>query len=284
MTVVFPEFLIRKKLLEFLEEDLSMGDITNVPDCIAKAAIISKDNGVIAGVEVAKIAFDIMNVEIVNSIEDGSEIRYGDVVMEVEGKAKNILMCERTVLNILMKMSGIATVTAKMVEKAKKVNPDVIIAATRKTMPGFRIFEKMAVSIGGGDTHRFSLGDCVLIKDNHIAVAGGLIEAIKFAKAASFTKKIEVEVKSVEDALTVAREGVDIIMFDNMSPNEIREAVKILEKEGLRERIILEASGGITPDNVEEYASTGVDVLSSGYITHSSKALDLSLRITEVKR
>jgi len=225
-----------------------------------------------------------MNVEIVNSIEDGSEIRYGDVVMEVEGKAKNILMCERTVLNILMKMSGIATVTAKMVEKAKKVNPDIIIAATRKTMPGFRIFEKMAVSIGGGDTHRFSLGDCVLIKDNHIAVAGGLIEAIKFAKAASFTKKIEVEVKSVEDALTVAREGVDIIMFDNMSPNEIREAVKILEKEGLRERIILEASGGITPDNVEEYASTGVDVLSSGYITHSSKALDLSLRITEVKR
>jgi nicotinate-nucleotide pyrophosphorylase (carboxylating) len=282
--MIFPKFLIRKKLVEFLEEDLSMGDVTNIPDCTAKAAIISKDNGIIAGVEVARIAFDIMNLNVINSIEDGSKIRYGDVVMEVEGKAKDILMCERTVLNILMRMSGIATTTARMVEIARKVNPDVVVAATRKTTPGFRIFEKMAVYIGGGDMHRFSLGDCVLIKNNHVAIAGSLVEAIKFARAASFTKKIEVEVRSVEEALTAAREGVDIIMFDNMSPSEIREAVKALEKEGLRERVILEASGGITPDNVEEYASTGVDVLSSGFLTHSSKVLDLSLKIVEVKR
>ncbi len=276
---MIPDFIIKKKILEYLEEDLYYGDVTHVEDRNVRAEIVSKDSGVIAGVRVAKIAFKSFGVRVLNSIRDGDSIKKGDIVMELEGNSKDILMLERTILNILMRMSGIATVTAEMVEKARSVNPKVRIAATRKTTPGFRIFEKMAVEIGGGDTHRFGLGDCVMIKDNHIAIAGDLVKAIRLAKRASFTKKIEVEVKRVEDALIAAREGVDVIMLDNFKPREIEEAIEILEKEGLRERVLIEASGGITPKNVKYYAKTGVDIISSGYITHSAKALDLSLDV-----
>ncbi len=276
---MIPDFIIKKRILEYLEEDLCYGDVTHVEDRNIRAEIVSKDSGVIAGVRVAKIAFRSFGVRVLNSIEDGDFVRKGDVVMELEGNSKDILMLERTILNILMRMSGIATVTAEMVEKARSVNPKVRIAATRKTTPGFRIFEKMAVEIGGGDTHRFGLGDCVMIKDNHIAIAGDLVKAIRLAKRASFTKKIEVEVKRVEDALIAAREGVDIIMLDNFKPREIEEVIELLEKERLREGVLIEASGGITPKNVKYYAKTGVDVISSGYITHSAKALDLSLDV-----
>ncbi len=276
---MIPDFIIKKKILEYLEEDLYYGDVTHVEDRNVRAEIVSKDSGVIAGVRVAKIAFKSFGVRVLNSIRDGDSIKKGDIVMELEGNSKDILMLERTILNILMRMSGIATVTAEMVERARSVNPKVRIAATRKTTPGFRIFEKMAVEIGGGDTHRFGLGDCVMIKDNHIAIAGDLVKAIRLAKRASFTKKIEVEVKRVEDALIAAREGVDVIMLDNFKPREIEEAIEILEKEGLRERVLIEASGGITPKNVKYYAKTGVDIISSGYITHSAKALDLSLDV-----
>ncbi len=276
---MIPDFIIKKKILEYLEEDLYYGDATYTEDKKVRAKIISKDSGVVAGIRVAKIAFESFGINVLNSVEDGDPIGRGDIIMEVEGSSRNILMLERTVLNILMRMSGIATVTAEMVEKARSVNPKVRIASTRKTTPGFRIFEKMAVEIGGGDTHRFGLGDCVLIKDNHIAVAGDLVKAIRLAKSASFTKKIEVEVRSVEEALIAVKEGVDIIMLDNLKPREIKDVVETLEREGLRERILVEASGGITPKNVKKYAKTGVDVISSGYITHSAKALDLSLTV-----
>lgn len=276
---MIPDFIIKKKILEYLEEDLYYGDATYVESKNVRAKIISKDNGVIAGVRVAKIAFESFGINILNSIKDGNKVKKGDIVMEIKGNSKDILMLERTVLNILMRMSGIATATAEMVEKARSVNPNVRIAATRKTTPGFRIFEKMAVEIGGGDPHRFGLGDCVLVKDNHIAVAGDLVKAIRLAKSASFTKKIEVEVRSAEEALIAAREGVDIIMLDNFKPKEIEEVIELLEREGLRKTVLLEASGGITPENVKEYAKTGVDIISSGYITHSAKVLDLSLNV-----
>jgi len=276
---MIPDFIIKKKILEYLEEDLYYGDVTYVESKNVRAKIISKDNGVIAGVRVAKIAFESFGIKVLNSIKDGNKVKKGDIVMEIKGNSKDILMLERTVLNILMRMSGIATATAEMVEKARSVNPKVRIAATRKTTPGFRIFEKMAVEIGGGDPHRFGLGDCVMVKDNHIAVAGDLIKAIRLAKSVSFTKKIEVEVRSAEEALIAAREGVDIIMLDNFKPGEIKEVIELLEKEGLRERILIEASGGITPKNIKDYAKTGVDIISSGYITHSAKALDLSLTV-----
>ncbi len=276
---MIPDFMIRRKLEEYLEEDLFYGDATRVENRIVKAVIVSKDTGILAGVRVAGIAFEMLGVDVLNSLSDGEGIREGDVVMEVEGAATSILMLERTVLNVIARMSGIATATAEMVEKARSANPKVRIAATRKTTPGFRVFEKMAVEIGGGDPHRLGLGDCVLVKDNHAAVAGSLVRAIRIAKAASFTKKIGVEVRSIEEALVAAREGVDIVMLDNFCVEDVRRTVKLLEAEGLRSAVILEASGGITPENVAEYAEAGVDVISSGYITHSARALDFSLRV-----
>ncbi len=277
---MIPDFIIKKKVLEYLEEDLYYGDITFVEEKRVRAKIVSKDTGVIAGVRVAKIAFESFGVNVFESIRDGTRIKNGDTIMEIEGNSRDIIMLERTILNILMRMSGIATVTSEMVEKARSVNPRVRIAATRKTTPGFRIFEKMAVEIGGGDPHRFGLGDCVIIKDNHIAVAGDLVKAIRLAKLVSFTKKIEVEVKSIDEALIAAREGVDIIMLDNFKPREVEETINLLERENLRDKVLVEVSGGITPKNVKEYAKTGVDIISSGYITHSAKALDLSLIVS----
>ena len=277
---MIPDFIIKKKVLEYLEEDLYYGDITFVEEKRVRAKIVSKDTGVIAGVRVAKIAFESFGVNVFESIRDGTRIKNGDTIMEIEGNSRDIIMLERTILNILMRMSGIATVTSEMVEKARSVNPRVRIAATRKTTPGFRIFEKMAVEIGGGDPHRFGLGDCVIIKDNHIAVAGDLVKAIRLAKLVSFTKKIEVEVKSIDEALIAAREGVDVIMLDNFKPREVEETINLLERENLRDKVLVEVSGGITPKNVKEYAKTGVDIISSGYITHSARALDLSLIVS----
>ncbi len=276
---MIPDFMIRRRLAEYLEEDLFYGDITRVEDRTVKAVIVSKDTGTLAGARVAEIAFDMFGVDVLNSLPDGERIRRGDTVMEIEGSSADVLMLERTVLNIIARMSGIATATAEMVERARSVNPEVKIAATRKTTPGFRMFEKMAVAIGGGDPHRFGLGDCVLVKDNHVAVAGNLVKAIRIARMASFTKKIEVEVRSVKEALMAAREGADIVMLDNFSVEDVRRAIKLLEGEGLRDNVIVEASGGITPENVAEYAETGVDVISSGYITHSARSLDFSLRV-----
>jgi nicotinate-nucleotide pyrophosphorylase (carboxylating) len=262
-------------------EDLATGDVTSafIPDVEVKAEIITKQRGIVAGVEIAQIVFEIMNLH-VSPIADGSFVEEKQRVMGIEGKARSILMAERTALNILMKMSGIATVTKRMLEKARKWNSSIKIAATRKTTPGFRLFEKLAVAIGGGDVHRYCLGDAILIKNNHIKVAGSVKKAIRLAKSASFIKKVEVEVRNIDEAIEAAKEGVDVIMFDNMKPDEITIAIKKLEKLGLRDKIILEASGDIKPENVEEFAKTGVDVLSSGYIIHSAKPLDMSLSIT----
>ncbi len=272
---MIPEFIIRKKILEYLEEDLFYGDITHCFNKVVYGVIISKDNGILAGADVARIAFETFNIEVIRSMKDGERIKPGDVIMEIKGKSKDILALERTVLNLMMRMSGIATATAEMVKKARVVNPKIIIAATRKTTPGFRIFEKMAVEIGGGDPHRLGLGDCVMVKDNHIAIAGDITKAIREAMKASFTKKVEVEVKNLEEAIIAAKEGVDIIMLDNFKPDEVEKVVKALRDFN----VIIEVSGGITPENVQEYAKTGVDIISSGYITHSSRALDMSLRV-----
>ncbi len=272
----FPRFLIEERLKEFLKEDAAFGDATPAPNVDVVAEIVCKSRGVLAGVEVVEILFEILGVEVVKALRDGQEIECGDVVIVLKGKASDVLLGERTALNIFARMSGIATVTRRMVESVKDLN--VRIAATRKTTPGFRIFEKMAVAIGGGDTHRYCLGDAVLVKDNHIAVMG-LEESIKAARNISFMKKVEVEVSSVEDAVKAVKCGADVIMFDNMTPEDVEKAVKMLEEMGLRDKVTLEVSGGITPENVCRFASTGVDVISSGYITHSAKPLDFSLRI-----
>ncbi len=200
--------------------------------------------------------------------------------MEMEGDARTILSIERTVLNILMRMSGISTITRELVDIVGNVDNRVIVAGTRKTTPGLQFFEKEAIRLGGGDTHRFRLDDSVLIKDNHIAIVGSVKKAVEKAKKyVSFTKKIEIEVESIDDALEAAISGADIVMLDNMNPSEVKNVVNALINKNLREKILIEVSGGINPDNIADYAETGVDVISTGYITHSARSLDMSLEI-----
>jgi len=265
-----------------INEDLGFNDITTdaliPPSKIAKAKIISKDSGIVAGIEIAKSIFKEYNLEITTFKEDGDEICLGDIILEINGRARDILSLERTVLNLIMRMSGIATITSKMVLKVKNRGLDVKIAGTRKTSPALHKFDKMAIAIGGGDTHRFRLDDMVLIKDNHIAVVGSVSKAIELAKKkCSFTKKIEIEVETTEDAIAASISGADIIMLDNMSPNEIKKTIAILNKENLRGNVLIDVSGGINHENILEYAESGIDIVSLGFITHSFNSLDLSL-------
>ena len=273
---------MEERLLEFLKEDLGFEDITTnalVPEkTTARARIICKGEGVIAGVQEACVIFRLLNIDFKPLVRDGDRVRKGQTVMELSGSARAILSAERTVLNIMMRMSGIATETSKLVEATKKVNPKIRIACTRKTTPGFRYFEKKAVALGGGDTHRFRLDDMILIKDNHLSIVGGVREAVKQARLkTSFSKKIEVEVENAEQALEAALAGADIIMFDNMPPEEAKKTLELLEERGLREKVLIELSGGITPENIKKYSALNVDIISMGYITHSARALDLSL-------
>ncbi|MCS4541991.1 MAG: carboxylating nicotinate-nucleotide diphosphorylase [Euryarchaeota archaeon] len=276
--------LTKEKIRDLLLEDLGFEDITTemlVPeDLEAEAKIITNEDGILAGVNEAKIVFEDLGVKIINVLKDGTRVKANTSIMELKGSAKAILQGERLALNLLMKMSGIATTTATLIEKAHKFNPKIKIAATRKTTPGFRYFEKKAVRIGGGDPHRYRLDDAVLIKSNHLTLAGGLEKAIALAKErASFTKKIEVEVNNPSDALKAAQLGVDIVMLDNFSTSQIKETIAELKKVGLRNRILLEASGQITPLNIEEFAKTGVDIVSMSYLTLAAEPLDMNLRI-----
>jgi nicotinate-nucleotide pyrophosphorylase (carboxylating) len=182
-------------------------------------------------------------------------------------------------------MSGIATTTRKTTEKLQKAGLKSKVASTRKTAPGLLYFDKKAVLLGGGDTHRLHLDDMILIKDNHIAVAGSIEKAIKETRrGASFSKKIEVEVETIDDAFVAAKAGADIIMLDNFSPKRIQKAIRLLKKEGFFEKVLIEASGGITQENIAAFASTGVDIVSLGEITESAKALDVNLEVTKVTR
>ena len=221
--------ILREKLMEFLKEDLGMGDITTeaiVPDDVkVQAQIIVKEDAVVAGLYESSILFEMIDARFQAKVKDGDEVPAGTGLAEISGKARDILSIERTVLNILRRMSGIATLTRKLVKMIREAGLDVRIAATRKTAPGLRLFDKKAVLIGGGDSHRFRLDDAFLIKDNHIRIAGSIKEAIGRARlAASFSKKIEVEAQTAEEALEAARLGADIIMLDNMTLEEAERA------------------------------------------------------------
>jgi nicotinate-nucleotide pyrophosphorylase (carboxylating) len=269
--------MLLTELERFIEEDLGDNDISCsiVPDCRTQGEVVSNDDGIIAGLGEATQVFEYFDVFATTDFSDGSVIKKNDVVFTLEGGARSLLRAERLALNFLGKMSGIATLTRKYVDRA----PVVRIACTRKTTPGFRKFEKKAVIAGGGDPHRFNLSDAVLIKDNHIAITG-LEKAVKTAKsAASFTQKIEVEVQDLETAVRAVELGVDIIMFDNMPVHEIEKTVEELVEKRFKKGIILEASGGITLENVRDYANTGLDIISVGALTHSSNWLDISMRI-----
>ena len=265
-----------------LREDEGFGDITSnslIPENkIFYAKLISKDDGILAGIEIIKEMFMEYGIKILSSKNDGDEISKGDVLLEVEGNARKILLLERTALNLLMRMSGVATVTNRIVTKVNAVNPKIRVAGTRKTAPALQKFDKLAIAIGGGDPHRFALDDMVLIKDNHIAVVGSVKEALELAKSnVSFSKKIEIEVESVEDAVIACENGADIVMFDNMSPEEAKITLDALEEKDLRKDVLIEISGGITEENILDYAPLDVDIISLGSITHQASSLNFSL-------
>ncbi|MBS7636982.1 carboxylating nicotinate-nucleotide diphosphorylase [Candidatus Bathyarchaeota archaeon] len=282
-----PEKILEEKLRRMLAEDIGQGDITStliVPEkCKAEAEVIAKENGVVAGIEEAGVLLESLGLKFEALVEDGEEIKPKQALMKIYGDARTILAVERTLLNIISRMSGIATTTRKLVKKVRRVGYKTIVACTRKTAPGLLYFDKKAVSVGGGDTHRLHLDDMVLIKDNHIKIAGSIEKAVKIAKEkASFSKKVEVEASNVKEALEAAKAGADIIMLDNFSPNQIKKAVEKLKKAGFLGKVLLEASGRITAENIVEYASTGVDIVSLGELTHSPKALDISLELVKL--
>ncbi len=279
---------LREKMMSFLEEDIGLGDITSdavVPSGTrARAQIIVKEPATVAGISETRTLFEAIGVKFADQVQDGTEVEAGTVIAEVEGDARAILAAERTALNVLMRMSGIATATRRIVKKVLESGFNTRVAATRKTALGLRYFDKKAVLVGGGDPHRSRLDDAVLIKDNHIAIAGGVGEAIKRARSAvSFSKKIEVEAKTVEQALEAARLGADIVMLDNMTTEDIERTIKALKQSKLRDNVLIEVSGGITEENILEYARLGPDVISLGSLTHSVKAVDISLEVVEVK-
>ncbi len=283
-----PRKILEEKLLKFLTEDLGQGDVTaavTVPLGLkAKAEVISKDEGTVAGIEEAVILSEAVGLKTEIEVSDGARIERGQVLLTVSGDARTILAVERTMLNMLSRMSGIATATRSLVDKLEKAHSKCRVAATRKTALGLLYFDKKAIALGGGETHRLHLDDMILIKDNHIALAGSLEEAIKSTKQkASFSKKIEVEVTKPTDAVIAAKWGAHIIMLDNFSPQQVKEAKALLKDAKLSDKVLLEASGGITPENVLDYASVGVDIASLGALTHSVKALDISLEIVHSK-
>ncbi|MFH1032256.1 MAG: carboxylating nicotinate-nucleotide diphosphorylase [Chloroflexota bacterium] len=265
-----------------LAEDLSEGDPTSeilIPPALeGKASILVKASGVLAGIEVARqvffrvdpsLKFDLL-------IKDGTKIKRGDIAATISGKVVSILKAERTAINFLQRLSGIASITARYVARARGIK--VSITDTRKTTPGLRLLEKYAVRMGGGKNHRFSLGDAILIKDNHLAalraLGMSLKEIVTKAKKNARGLTVEVEVTSAQEALDAADAGVDMIMLDNMTLDEMGRVVKLLQG-----RVSTEASGGITLPKVRTVAMTGVDIMSVGAFTHSPKALDISLEL-----
>ncbi len=282
-----PSRVIEEKLRLLLEEDVGQGDITTsllTPEkTVVEAKVVAKEGGVLAGMDEALVLCESLKLQARLLKHDGARVKPNTTILRIIGDARIILSMERTLLNMLSRMSGIATATNNLVRKVASLKTRV--ACTRKVAPGLGYFDKKAVALGGGDTHRLHLDDLVLIKDNHLKIAGDLSEAVRKARErASFSKKVEVEVSSTEAALQAAKNGADIIMLDNLSPKKAREAVLLLTREGLREKVILEASGRINHGNIVEYAKTGVDVLSVGEITHSPKALDMSLEVVKVTR
>lgn len=265
-----------------LAEDVGDGDHTSLSTIPqgrnGKAQLIIKDDGILAGVAVAEEIFKYIDPELIIKIliEDGTEVHYGDIAFYVAGNVHAILMAERLVLNLMQHMSGIATTTQQVVSLLADTNTKVL--DTRKTTPGIRYFEKMAVKIGGGINHRFGLYDMILIKDNHVDYAGGVGNALQAAKNYLHKKQlhipVEIEVRNLKELNEVIEHGgADRILLDNFEFDKLKEAVSIIKN-----RYITEASGGITKENVVEYAKCGVDYVSLGALTHSVKSLDMSLK------
>ena len=277
---VLPPLLVEEAARAALKEDLGRaGDITTIAtipeDATAKAVLVARKPGVLAGLPLAEAAFRILDatIEIAAEKKDGDRLTSGAVIARIGGPARSILSAERVALNFLSHLSGIATATAALADAV--AHTGALICDTRKTTPGLRAFEKYAVRCGGGVNHRFGLDDAMLIKDNHIAVAGGVAAAIRRARAfAGHLVKIEVEIDDLDQIEEALSAGPDVIMLDNMEPAKLRRAVAMIAG-----RAITEASGNVMLETVRAIAETGVDRISSGWITHSAPALDLALDI-----
>lgn len=270
--------MLDRIILNALEEDVGTGDITTestIPeDRVAHGLYKAKESGILCGIGVAKRVFELIDptIEFTALKKDGDPIEKGEIIAEVRGKATNVLTGERTGLNLMQRMSGIATRTAEAVKQVEGTNAK--ICDTRKTTPGLRVIEKYAVKVGGGTNHRFNLADGILIKDNHIVAAGSITAAVRAAREnAPHTLKIEVEVETFEELNEALEAGADIIMLDNMSCEDMKKAVGIVAG-----RAITEASGNMGDRNLAEVAACGVDLISIGALTHSVRALDISLK------
>lgn len=278
MNIVTAGVNIDDLILMALKEDISSEDITTNSVMREKklgaVQLICKQDGVIAGLEIFKRVFELLDRETITKLyfKDGDKVKKGDLLGEVEGDIRVLLSGERTALNYLQRMSGIATYTNNMVKLLE--GSSVKLLDTRKTTPNMRIFEKYAVKVGGGNNHRYNLSDGILLKDNHIDAAGGVANAIKMAKEyAPFVRKIEVEVENLDMLKEALEAGADIIMLDNMTPEMMKEAVKLT-----RGKAVTECSGNITKENIQTIIDTGVDYVSSGALTHSAPILDVSLK------
>jgi nicotinate-nucleotide pyrophosphorylase (carboxylating) len=278
---------VKAQIRSWLAEDIGSGDITTmstVPQGHSSKGIIhAKETGILAGVPLARLVFEVVDSSLIFTAQatDGTRVVRGDVLAVVEGSTHSILTGERLALNLMQRMSGIATKTSEYV--AATEGQSAKIADTRKTTPGHRTLEKYAVRIGGGSNHRYGLYDAVMIKDNHIKAAGGISAAVQGAKSRiPHTMMIEVEAESLAQAEEAVQAGAHIVMLDNMGDAAMTEAVTIIRR--MAPHVVIEASGGITPDRVAQVARCGVDIISVGGLTHSFKALDISLDLNAIKK
>ena len=270
----------KRELKRFLDEDVGNGDITS--KLLQKkricAKIITREETVVAGTKFAKYIFSLKKCRTQILEKDGSVAKANQTILEINGNAGDVLTCERTVLNLLSRMCGIATQTNNLKKQIKSAGSKSKVFATRKTAPGLRFFDKEAVKIGGGEKHRMTLNEMIMIKDNHLAVGKSIEDILEKAKKTG--GKIEIEVESQKDAILCAKLGADIIMLDNFSPDRIKKTIKKLTELRLRNKVILEASGRINSKNIARYARTNVDMISVGNVTNSVDGIDLSLEIS----
>jgi nicotinate-nucleotide pyrophosphorylase (carboxylating) len=278
-----PEII--ETLKRFIAEDVRSGDLTTEitisEEESAIATIYAREKAVLAGTEeVAAIAeFSGLSYELLAF--EGNWVEPQDPIIRLGGKARTLLTIERVCLNIIQRMSGVATKTYRMVSAVHEINPTIKVACTRKTTPGFRFFEKRAVVVGGGDPHRYALDDMVLIKNNHVTAAGGVHAAVSAARArVSFSKKISCEARTLQEVQEAIGAGADIVLLDNFKPKDVGGVIEVLEQDGVRKKVLLEASGGIDETNIREYARYKVDIISSGALTHSYNAVNFNMRLS----
>lgn len=284
MTIPLTEYALRALVSNFLAEDIGRGDLTTsavVPlTARARGRFLAKQPLIVAGLDVVRSVFAEIDPSVLIQIcsADGEQVPAGETIALINGSARAILSGERVALNLLQRLSGISTLTRRYVDAVKGTSTRIV--DTRKTTPGLRVLEKYAVRVGGGQNHRMGLDDGVLIKDNHIAIAGGLREAVQAGRATlPHMHKIQIEVENLDQLREAVKLGVDAVLLDNMSPTETREAVRAVRSSPDGSRVVIESSGGITLATVREYAEAGVDLISIGALTHSAQAVDISLEL-----